>query len=76
MPTTAPESPNRTLTPLSEGFYEQVLASQYFTQIKTDQPRRNSFKERILGKRSGIFFDPDQPANEGEIQNRDLGTKN
>jgi hypothetical protein len=50
------------LTPLRGIFYGQVPIFQYFTQTKTDQPRRNSFTAKILRGRSENFFNPDQSA--------------
>jgi hypothetical protein len=48
------------LSSSNKTFCGQVLAFQYFSQIKADRPARNSFKTEILQKRSVICFNPDQ----------------
>jgi hypothetical protein len=49
------------LTPLSVIFCGQVLAFQYFGQIKPDRPARKLFKTEILQDRSVFFFNPECP---------------
>jgi hypothetical protein len=57
--TSAQNLSSSALTPLPAIFCEQVLAFQYFGQIKPDRPTRKVLETEILQNRSVFFFDPE-----------------